>query len=130
MGDVPVPAEGQVVSHEMTMGEMVAIRSVMWDAVRMLTDDQAETLASNNEELVKALRERWGDSPTDHQIGMMDQYEMLVLQVRHRFNFVENENDSSAEYCIICLKCETFPIDRDSYCPKCKTDRWLHVARI
>lgn len=64
MGDASMPAEGRVATHEMSMGEMVATRSVMWDAVRMLTDDQAETLANDKEELVKVLRERWGDSPT------------------------------------------------------------------
>ena len=111
-------------------GELLATRDVLWSAVRFLDDDQAEQLRSETQAMADSLRSDWGDSPADHQAGIIEAYTFLALRLRNRFNFVERDESTPAEWCIICLQCQTFPIEDGLPCPLCDTDRWLHIVRI
>ena len=44
------------------MGELVATRSVRWEAVRRLDEEQIKNIVELESMNVESLRERWGDS--------------------------------------------------------------------
>ncbi|WP_419923945.1 hypothetical protein [Candidatus Poriferisocius sp.] len=106
---------------------MLATRTVLWDAVRMLSDEQADELQASKAELAGRLRELWADGPTDQQQAMMDEYEMIALRLRHRFDFVEDSAGDGGEFRVMCLQCETLPVT-GSVCPTCETGKWLQVV--
>ena len=112
------------------MGTLVATRDVLWSAVKLLSDDQAEQLRAETEAMAESLGDLWSDGPTDFRHGIIVGYRLLALKLRHRFDFVESEETASGEWCVICLECGTFPIADGLSCPLCETDQWLHVARI
>lgn len=51
-----------VVSPQEKMGELVATRSVRWEAVRRLDEEQIKNIVELESMNVESLRERWGDS--------------------------------------------------------------------
>ncbi len=127
MDGEPVPVGGRVSTGEGLVGQMLATRTVLWDAVRMLSDEQADELQASKAELAGRLRELWADGPTDQQQAMMDEYEMIALRLRHRFDFVEDSAGDGGEFRVMCLQCETLPVT-GSVCPTCETGKWLQVV--
>ncbi|WP_420431830.1 hypothetical protein [Candidatus Poriferisocius sp.] len=127
MDGEPVPVGGRVSTGEGLVGQLIATRTVLWDAVRMLSDEQADELQTSKTELAGRLRELWADGPTDHQQAMVDEYEMIALRLRHRFDFVEDSPGDGGEFRVMCLRCETLPV-LGSVCPTCETGKWLHVV--
>ena len=116
-------------------GQLVATRMMLWGAVDRLSEEQADELADLEAMNVESLRRLWGPTFSDHQKGIVDELEFLMLRLRHRFNFSERDDPTLQEVTEICLKCETFPILRGTAedklsCPVCKTSRWLHITRI
>ena len=122
MDGEPVPVGGRVSTGESLVGQLLATRTVLWDAVKMLSDEQADELQTSKAELAGRLRELWADDPTDQQQAIMDEYEMIALRLRHRFDFVEDSTEDVGEFRVMCLRCETLPI-LGSVCPKCETGK-------
>ena len=127
MDGEPVPVGGRVSTGESLAGQLMATRNALWDAVEMLSDEQADELQNSKAELASRLRELWADCPTENQQAMVDEYEMIALRLRHRFDFIEDSTGDGGEFRVMCLRCEMFPVS-SPVCPKCETGKWLHVV--
>jgi len=128
----PEPREDpdRIVTTGEMVGEHAATRSVLWEAIRRLDDDQIEEIIELESMNVESLREKWGDSLADFRKGYVEGLHFLTLLLHHRFQPSERDDPSSGEMIQICMQCETFPIPIHDPCPVCRTSKWLHVARI
>ena len=111
-------------------GSRSVIGSTLMNLLQRLSDADADWMEDWLRGTSEDLERLWGPTFTDHQRGVIDEYERLALLVRHRRQFAGSDESTSNEFVIFCLKCETFPIDVDSPCPVCRALKWLHVARI
>lgn len=114
------------------LDELTAVRFAFSEALRRMSEEQADQFETWLFEMVASLR----DHPNlSSQTEFIDGLEFIALTHRHRHDFVEGtETDldkaKTPEHVIICLQCEIFPIELGEPCPECRTSRWLHVTRI
>ena len=112
------------------MGHLRATRLVLHEALDRLSEDQFEDLQVALDRLVSGLREQWRDDLTPHQADIIDEIDSIALRMRYRDQHIEQEATVARDYTIVCMKCETFPIESGSACPVCQTDRFLTVVRV
>ena len=112
-------------------GQLQAVQLLLWDAVRLLSEDQASELERQQFAHVDGYRAQWGEGDSEQRAAFIDETERLALLLRNRFRFIERDGPCSGEFVVACLQCKTFPIGpRDAKCPVCDTGKWLHVVRI
>lgn len=123
----------EISSHDSAgglMGELMATRVVLWEAVDRLSADSRDELRERIHAMVDRLREGWTDDASPGQVEIMDGLEFIAHQMRYHPARQLTEGEPSGEFARICLKCDKFPLDDDEACPQCGSRRFLSVLRI
>ena len=111
-------------------GQLLATRLVLHEALDRLTEDQLGDLQVALDRLASGLREQWRSGLSPEQAAIVDEVEAIALRMRYRDQPIESESSADVGFAIVCMKCETFPIESGSACPVCETDRFLTVVRV
>ena len=115
------------------MGALVATRSALEDALRIMSADQKETLLELLSARLSGLREHWSESPSDFQSSIMEELERIEFRLRHEDKLRPSHDSAEQKGYFICRKCLTTIIPSDletMVCPKCGTADGLELALV
>ena len=120
-----------------TMGKLVATRSVLESAFKLLSIEQVRILHDIESGTLADLTQQWSSrgSPTDFQEGWLHEHRRLTFRLAHRLHLMESGESVDVRtdptdlqfFCIQCNMPAPFLGFGNTVCPTCGSDKFLEV---
>ena len=117
------------------MGQLIATRVALMDAIRLMTPPQRKALTDT----LAALRgggglvKRWGDASTiEFRANFLDEFEAINFRIGQRNKIAPGDDPGTQQRYFVCLKCDTpvIPFSLGATCSICGSGRWLELAGV
>ena len=120
-----------------TMGELIAARSVLQSALKLLSIEQMRILQDSESGTLADLNRLWSSrgAPSDFQESFLNELKRITFRLTHRLDLMENGEsvDAPADandlqfFCIQCNMPTPYLGLGNTICPTCGSDKFLEV---
>ena len=120
-----------------TMGELIAARSVLQSALKLLSIEQMRILQDSESRTLADLNRLWSSrgAPSDFQESFLNELKRITFRLTHRLDLMENGEsvDAPADandlqfFCIQCNMPTPYLGLGNTICPTCGSDKFLEV---
>ena len=116
-------------------GAEMAARSLLTDALKMMSAEQLAILRDKQSGLLAVLKERgWPKPGETFQQDFMEYLERETLRMADPDKYLRRGGPLNGQPYFICMKCDLplpwLSLDDDARCPKCQTGKWIGAATI
>lgn len=111
-------------------GKLMATRLALWEAISRLDEDARAELHEAFTGMLDQIGSVWPSPLTAQQSEVFDELELIAHQMRYHPAHTAGQGPPSGDYAVVCMKCDTFPLELGQNCPTCGTTQFLSVLRI